>query len=52
MLVKDELADSYCEPVGGLDDDNIISTLYLTISLKVGEVVVDYQMIYPANAQG
>lgn len=59
MLVKNELAGSYCklvssccELVGGLDDDDIISTLALTISLNVGEAVVNYQMIFPAKAQG
>lgn len=53
MLVKEELADGYYKLVGGLDDnDIIISTLVLRISLKVNEALVDYQMILFTKAQG
>lgn len=52
MLVKDELANSCGKRVGGLDDDNIISTLTLILSLKDDEVAVDYPMIHPEKAQG
>lgn len=50
MLVKDKLAGC-CELGGELEDDDIISTSALRISLKVDEALDDYQMILPAKAQ-